>query len=163
MKEHILAALQGQYDRWEELLSTMSEEKITTPLPPSVLSVKDEIAHLWAWQQRSLAWLEAARFHWEPMFPQWLPEVDPDAAGNTDKVNAWIFEAYRHQPWSLVHQNWRDGYLHFLEFGEQISERDLLDTDKYPWLEGYSLALVLLGSYAHHQEHLDKLIARLKL
>jgi hypothetical protein len=41
---------------------------------------------------------------------------------------------------------------------EQISERDLLDSSRYAWLEGYSLALVLRASYDHHQEHLEKLI-----
>ena len=131
MKEHILAALREQFECWEELLSTMSEEQITTPLPPSVLSINDEIAHLWAWQRRSFAWLEAARFYSEPVFPQWLTDVDPDASGNTDMVKAWIFDAYHHQPWSLVHQNWRDAYLHLLEFGEGISEMDLMDSDKY--------------------------------
>ena len=161
MKEHILAALKEHFDRWEELLTNLSEEQIIAPLQPSVLSVKDEIAHLWAWQQISIARLEAARHQREPVFPQMLPGVDPEGEGNTGRTNAWIFEAYRHQRWSQVHQNWQAGYLHFVELGDEIPERDLLDTDKYPWLEGYSLALVLLGSYAHHQEHLDKLVARL--
>jgi hypothetical protein len=30
-----------------------------------------------------------------------------------------------------------------------------LDGDRYAWMHGYSLAAVLLSSYAHHQEHLN--------
>jgi len=58
-----------------------------------------------------------------------------------------------------IHQNWRDGFLRFLELGEPISEKDLLDGDRYPWLKGYSLACILVASYDHHQEHLERLLA----
>jgi len=47
--------------------------------------------------------------------------------------------------------------LRFLELGEPILEKDLLDGDRYPWLKGYSLAFILVASYDHHQEHLEKL------
>ena len=46
MKDHILAALQEQYHRQEELLVSLSEEQIAFLLLPSILSIKDEIAHL---------------------------------------------------------------------------------------------------------------------
>ena len=158
MQDHILAALREQFNRWEELLAAMSEEQITTPLPPSTWSVKDVIAHLRTWQQRSIARLEAALLDREPEFPTWLPDLDPDSEGSTDQTNAWIYETYRELPWSMVHQNWREGFLRFLELGEGISEKDLLDAGRYPWLEGYPLAFILVASYDHHQEHLDKLL-----
>ena len=129
MREHILTALSEQFIRWEELLASLSDEQITAPLLPSNWSVKDGIAHLRAWQQRSIARMEAALFNREPEFPQWLPGADPDSEGNTDRTNAWIYETHREQPWSKVHQNWREGFLRFLELGEGISERDLLDAE----------------------------------
>jgi len=58
-----------------------------------------------------------------------------------------------------VHQDWREGFLRFLALGARISEKDLLDSGKYAWQEGYPLACTLLASYDHHQEHLDKLRA----
>ena len=162
MKEHILTALREQFNRWEELLASMSDEQITAPHLPSNWSIKDVIAHLRAWQQRSIARLEAALFNREPEFPKWLPELDPDSEGNTDQTNAWIYETYRELPWSKAHQNWREGFLRFLEVAEAISEKDLLDAGRYPWLEGHPLAFILLASYDHHQEHLEKLIAWLR-
>ena len=157
MKQHILAGLSGVFNRWEELLASLNEEQLTIPLLPSHLSIKDVIAHLRAWQQRSIARLEAALLNREPEFPHWLAAVDPDAEGNTDRINAWIYEAYREQSWSKVHQDWRAGFQHFLASAEGISERDLLDAGRYPWLKGYPLSLILLASYDHHQDHLEKL------
>ena len=158
MKAHILTALREQFNRWEELLAEMSKEQIITPHVPSEWSTKDEIAHLWTWQQRSIARLEAALFNHEPEFPEWISGSDPDSEGSTTQINAWIYESTRELSWSQVHENWKAGFIHMLDLGEQIPENDMLDASKYPWLDGYNLAFVLVASYDHHQEHLDKTI-----
>ena len=156
MKEHILSALKEQYDRWESLLAGLSEEQITTPHLPSIWSTKDVIAHLRAWQQRSIARVEAASLDRAPGYPLWLPELDPDSEGNTDQINDWIFETHREQPWSKVHLDWKEGFLRYLQLAQLIPEKDLLDTSRYPWMDGRPLAFSLLSSYDHHQELLKK-------
>lgn len=159
MKEHILAALREQYKRWDELLASMSEQQIIRPHLPSEWSTKDEISHLWAWQQRSIARVAAATLDREPDYPKWPPELDPSSDDNTDKINAWIHETTRKDPWAKVYLDWKIGFLHFLELGEKITEKDLLDTGKYPWMRGSPIAFILLASYDHHQEHYDGSIA----
>lgn len=159
MQEHILSALREQLDAWEELLEGLDEAQLTAPRPPSGWSIKDEIAHLWTWQGRSIARLEAAVFGHEPEMPVWVPGLEPDEEGNTDRINAWIYATCRELPWQTVHQSWRSRYLRMLELGGEIAEMDLLDARRYAWLHGHSLAFVLVSSYAHHQEHLDRLRA----
>jgi hypothetical protein len=158
MKEHILAALREQIDRWEALLASFEEEQLTAPFSPSDWSMKDHLAHLMAWQQRSIARMEAALSDREPEYPVWLPGVNPEEEVNTDQINAWIYEAHRERTWAEVYHDWREGYIRFIKSGEGISEEDLLDEGRYLWLEGHPLALVLLASYDHHQEHYDNLI-----
>jgi hypothetical protein len=157
MKEHILAALKEQFDSWEEFLASLNEEQITTPHFDFDWSIKDVIAHLWAWQQISIARMEGGLQDREPEFPKWIVESHEDWEANADRVNAVTFERRHNRPWSEIHQNWRDGFLRFIELGDLISERNLLDGDRYPWLKGYSLAFILIASYDHHQEHLEKL------
>ena len=161
MKNHILAALREEFDQWEEVLARLSEVQITAARDAPELSIKDEVAHLWAWQQRSIARMEAALHNREPELPQWLPTVDPEAYDNTDQINAWIYATYRDQPWSEVHHLWRAGFLRLLALGEAISEPVLLDSSRFAWLQGHALAFVLVATYDHHQEHLEKLLARL--
>jgi hypothetical protein len=156
MKGHILAALKEERECWEELLASLSEAQITTPLLPSHWSIKDVIVHVRAWQQRSIARVEAALLNREPVYPAWPRELDPDSEGNTDRLNAWIYESCREQTWTMVHQNWREGFDRFLELAEAITEKDLLDAGRYPWLVGYPLSFILLASYDHHQEHFEK-------
>ena len=162
MKEHLLAALKEQLNRWEELLDHLSNNQINVLLVPSNWTTKDVLSHLGSWQQRSIARLEAALSDREPIFPKWLPELDPDSEVSTDQINAWIYETHRDESWVTVRQNWKDGFSRLLELGERISEIDMMDESRYIWLEMRPLALILIGTYDHHQEHLDKLLAWLK-
>ena len=158
MKDHILSALKEQFNDWEELLASLSEEQITAPHFDFDWSIKDVIAHLWAWQQISIARMEAGTLDNEPKFPKWIQDIGEDWEEDADRVNASTYETNHNKSWTEIHQNWKEGFLRFLELGNKISERDLLDGDRYPWLKGYSLAFILVASYDHHQEHLEKLI-----
>jgi hypothetical protein len=162
MKEHILAALREKFNSWEELLAGLREEQIIAPRFDLDWSIKDVIAHLWAWQQISIARMEAGVQDREPEFPKWMLEGVENWEENPDQVNAVIFEQQHGKPWPEIQGNWRSGFLRFLELGSKISERDLLDGERYTWLKGYSLAAILIASYDHHQEHFEKLPASLR-
>jgi hypothetical protein len=159
MKDHILTALQEEFEEWEDLLTRMSEEQLTTPQLPSTWSAKDIVAHVYSWQRVSIARMEAAVANREPQFPKTPPEFDLDTENNVEGINAWFYETYRNDSWSTIHQNWSDGFHRLMELGWSMSERDLLDSSKYIWLKEQPLVLVLVSSYGHHQEHLDKLHA----
>lgn len=157
MKEHMLAALREQFERWEALLASLSEEQLTAPRFDLDWSIKDVLAHLWAWQQISIARMEAGAADREPRYPQWILNLGENWEENADRLNELTYEMNHEKLWSEVYRNWRDGFLRFLEIGDAISERELLDGDRYPWLKGYSLAFILVASYDHHQEHFEKL------
>jgi hypothetical protein len=162
MKDHILAALREQLERWDELLGSLSEEQITAPRFDLNWSIKDVVAHLWGWQQISIARMDAAARDREPGYSGWLAELPEGWDDDADRTNAWFYQTQHEKPWSEVYENWRAGYLRFIGSGEPIPEKDLLDGDRSPWLKGFSPAFILLASYAHHQEHLDQLMARLE-
>lgn len=158
MKGHILAALREQFERWEMLLANLSEEQLLAPQFDLDWSIKDVMAHLWAWQQISIARMESGVQGGEPEYPQWIVHHVESWEENADKVNSAIYERQHGKPWSEIYQNWKIGFVQFLELGNKISERDLLDGDRYPWLKGYNLASILIASYDHHQEHFEKLL-----
>ncbi len=156
MKEHILAALREEFENWENFLSELNEEQITEPRFDLDWSIKDVVAHLWAWQQISIARRQGGVQNREPDYPKWIVESIENWEDDSDQVNALTFEIYHQKPWSEIYENWRSGFLRFLDLGNQMSERDLLDGDRYRWLNGYSLAFILVASYDHHQEHIEK-------
>jgi hypothetical protein len=162
MHDHILAAMREQFDHWESVLANLSDEQITTPQFDDNWSIKDVVAHLWGWQQISVARAESAVLNREPRMPDWVVQLHGVWEVDADRTNAAIYQLFHELPWSEVHRRWRQGYLRFVELGEFISEKDFLDGDTYPWLKGNSVAAYFLGSYEHHQEHIEKLLAWLE-
>jgi hypothetical protein len=159
MKNHILSALREQYHQWEEFLADLDVEQITSPNFDDDWSIKDVISHLWVWQQISIARMNAVILDCLPGFPDWLAEFPGNWDEDADQTNAWMYTMLHHRSWAETHQDWREGFLQLLELGQLIPERDLLDGARYSWLNGYSPAFVLMASYEHHQEHLEKLNA----
>lgn len=157
-KGQVLARLNEEFDRWEELLASLNDEQITSSRLRNDWSIKDLIAHLMAWQQVTVARLKAAQRNEEPVFPEWLGGESPESE-DVDRLNAKIYETYQDRPWSQVHQRWRDGFGNVLKLGEEMPEQDLLDVEKYPWLKGYPLISVLQGTYEHHHnDHLEPFV-----
>lgn len=157
MKDHILAALNDEFNSWEEFLVGLREEQINVPRFDLGWTIKDVLAHLWAWQQISIARMEAGLQNQEPNFPKWIVESIENWEEDADQVNALTYEKFHDKSWAEIYQNWRNGFRQLLDLGAEFPERDLLDGDKYHWLHGYSLAAYLIASYDHHQEHFEKL------
>ncbi|MEX1018353.1 MAG: ClbS/DfsB family four-helix bundle protein [Litorilinea sp.] len=159
-KRVILDRLHEEFQRWEGLLRSLHTAHASVAGGPGGASIKDVVAHLWAWQQRSLARLEAVQADREPAFPAWSATLTPDHHPHTDAINAWIRETYGDRPWTDVYADWRLGFLRFLELADSIPEADLLQPGRYAWLEGHPLALVLTASYEHHAEHREPWLHR---
>jgi hypothetical protein len=160
-KAQVKTLLRDIYNRWEYFLASLSEAQITVPNHFGHWSIKDVVAHLRAWQQVSIARLEAALEDHEPEFSDWPPGFDPEPPthADLDKINAWVYETHRDQPWPQVHAEWRAGFVHFLDLAQAIPEAELFERGRHPWLDDYPLAAVLEGSCAHHEEHLEPLLA----
>lgn len=155
-KTQLVKMLQAEINRWDTLLSSLSEEQMEIPLTPSDLSVKDTLAHLMAWQQRSNARMEAGLANKPPVFPEWAPGLDPDLMENTDQINAAIFKTYHDRTAAEVHRLWRDGFLKLITLVQETPDEVLFAVNKFDWLAGYRLADVPQWSYEHHhQEHLN--------
>jgi hypothetical protein len=156
-KAQVLAALREELARWEGLLDSLSEGQIVAPQLDDGWSVKDVVAHLWAWQQRSIARLEAARLGREPAYPAWPSEFAPEQEEEPHDLNAWLYAASRDRAWAEMRRAWGDGFRRFLDLGEALPEGHLLEVGRYEWLEGYALIDVLRGSLEHHREHAEYL------
>ena len=94
MKNHILAALREKFEHWEELLASLSEEKITDPRFDLDWSIKDVIVHLWAWRQISIARMDGGARNQEPEFPKWIVPIE-NLENDSERVNALGYRPFR--------------------------------------------------------------------
>jgi hypothetical protein len=162
-KEELLSGLWEEFQRWERMLARLSEDQIVSRELPAGLSIKDVVGHLHAWQELSVARLEAALRGTEPIFELGPAGLDPDLEANLERINAWIHAKYLGRPWQKVHRDWQMNFLRFLDLAEVIPESDLREAGKYDWLKGGALADVVWGAYDHHhEEHYGPLSAWLR-
>jgi len=164
-KQELISIFKKEFEAWERLLGGLNTSQITSPSLHNGMSIKDTMAHLAAWQRRGVAQIEATLHNHAPNFPPWPVEVDeeetPDAV---DRANAWILEANRDRPWADVHEEWRDGFLRFLELVRTIPESDLRSDGKLAWLAEFQPSEVLPRTYdMHHSEHRGLLEAWLRI
>ena len=110
-KQQMLANLREQFEQWQAFLGELDEAQIAAAQEAHSggLSIKDEVAHLWAWQQISNARLAAALGEHEPRFPEWLRGLDPEAESSLETINGWIYELSRDKSWATVRRDWREG------------------------------------------------------
>jgi hypothetical protein len=158
-KQQIINGLTNIYNRWQDLISKLSEEQISSALVPSDWTIKDVIAHLWSWQQASVARMEAALEDIEPDYPEWWKINGPDPEEDINRTNAWLYVANRNKPWSKVVADWKNQFERYVELTRQIPEDDLLELGRYPWMGKNALSASSMGSLEHHEEHYDTLSA----
>lgn len=160
-KQALIAMHTGELEAWERLLAGLSAAQLTHLRLADGLSVKDILAHLGAWQARTVARLEAALQGGEPQFPPWPVEVDAEESrAAVDRANAWILETNRGRPWADVYQEWREGFRRFLALVRAVPEADLRAGGKLAWLAEYQPLEGYPGFYDyHHAEHRAQLEA----
>jgi hypothetical protein len=61
-----------------------------------------------------------------------------------------------------VHQAWQDEFRRLIGLAEGVPEHRLFDAEKYQWLRGYPLSVVITGSSVHHEEHLNQVSATIE-
>jgi hypothetical protein len=156
-KEEILSKLSTIFKDWQDQLASLSEEQITQPLSPSHWTIKDVVAHLWFWQEASVARAEAAINGKDPSYPEWWELFGPDPNDDVDRTNAWNYERCKDRSWQKVYTDWSSQFARYLELLRKIPEKDLVTPGRYEWMGVYALADSAMGSYDHHQEHMEML------
>jgi hypothetical protein len=156
-KGQILIYLKQVFIQWQDLLASLNQEQINRQITPSTWTIKDIMAHMWAWQQGSFARMQAARQDSQPTYPDWWLANSPDPEKDLDRTNAWIYQANRDKPWDSVYSLWRDQFQRYIELTGSLAERDLLTPGRYTWMGTYAIADSCLSSIEHHQEHFDAL------
>ncbi|MFX1284191.1 MAG: ClbS/DfsB family four-helix bundle protein [Promethearchaeota archaeon] len=156
-KKQSISLLKEIFNSWKDQLSKITENQVVVKRSNSNRSIKDDLSHLWIWQKISVARIEGALNNKNPNLDWWPEEFDPESETDLEKINEWIYEINMKKSWSNVYKDWKEGFSRLISLAEKINENDLLNPEKYSWLKGYPLIIVLQGSYNHHAEHLEKL------
>jgi hypothetical protein len=150
-KGEVIAAINREREAWETLLVEVGEARMLEPGAMGEWTFKDLVAHITGWRARSLRRLEAVA--------NGQPEPDPVWPANRvtdDEINDWIHEVNKDRLLGEVIGESRESYARLTEIVQMLPDDALTDPDRFPWLEGTPLGLVLVSGefFSHlHQEH----------
>ncbi len=149
-----LERIEQERQSWEQLLAEVGEERMQEPGVAGDWSFKDVVAHLNGWRILTLARLEAAQHGRDPVPPPWPAHLDEDDDGDLDAINDWIYQTNRERSLQDVLSEYGQSFDQMRAAVAAISEEDLTEPGRFPWLGGHALWEVLDGTFGHlHEEH----------
>ncbi len=144
-QESLLESLKHDHDRFDILVSRLSEEQQTVPISPEGWSVKDFLAHMAAWKAATHAVL-VAYTHDQP-----LPDITP--SGN--EANATMRQRDVSRSLQDVSTYWQDTQTHLLHLMvDELDDKRLAETIRPPWGgEEQELCVIVAEIIEHDREH----------
>jgi hypothetical protein len=143
-KTRLLDEMHASYSALEELLASLSEEQMTTADVNGAWSVKDNLAHLAAWQRHEIERQEAIRDGIEP--------PDRWAGMSEDESNEQVYQQNKARPLAEVLAEFRSNHQKLLALIEAMTDEDL--NKPVAWMDGRLPWTLIAGNgYEHYQEH----------
>ena len=145
-KAELLDKIQTGYNEFENLLTPLSEEQMTVPEVNDSWSIKDNIAHLAAWQGYLLTQLHGVLDDKEP--PEFMPGLSTE-----DEVNEHFYQENKERPLADVLATFRSLFQSLLATIQVMDEETL--NAPFPWRKnGNPVWSSIAGNtYGHYQEH----------
>ena len=149
-RDKLLEEMRTKYAELEGMLEPLDETQMTTPGVYGEWSIKDVLAHLVSWQQRTLDRLYAAARNEEPT----IPPISTDEEMN--RLNEHFYQENKSRPLAEVLANFRSSHLQMLEAVQALSDESLADPQRFAWLKGDALWQLVAGNtYDHISEHIE--------
>ena len=165
-REELLDRVQRAHQAIDRLAGGLLEEELSAPGPDGDWSIKDHLAHIVAWQQRLLAYVEG-----RPL--REVVDLDSSALDELqayvqshdheamDRVNELIRRRYELFGGGEVLRDFRDTYANLFAAVERVSEEDLnrarfaANPSAEPLESPWSDPAIAGDSYEHDEEHLE--------
>ena len=152
-KDQIVAAIRTERQHLEETLSLFSEEQMQEPLFTGGWSVKDILAHIVFWEQRTLRGIRASL----------RGEAPPPIKGIVDTINKRVYEENHDRPLPDVTSDFHHSFREFIEQVAALAEDDMADPLRFAWTRGKPLRnWIRVDSQYHYVQHNRQLRAWLE-
>jgi hypothetical protein len=142
-KAELLSEMQNGYDNFETLLSSLSEDQMTTPGVNGAWSVKDHLAHLSAWQRYVLDTMQATQ--------QGIKLSHPWKNMSEDEINEQIYQVNKERSLADVRSESRSMYQLLRDRVSRMTTEELNQLSpssrRSPWEH------IAGNVHEHYQEH----------
>jgi hypothetical protein len=152
-KRDALDLIQKQRQALQTLVENLREEEMVQPKLDNNRSVKDILAHIAAWEQRMLQWIDESYRGQVPQRP--APGMPWD---DLDGMNEQIYLQNKDRPLAEVVAEFENSYRQALKTVEGMPEQDLFDGARFAWRKGDPMwNMVAANTSDHYREHREEI------
>lgn len=156
-KTELLAEIERAHQDMVRYLASLTDEDKVAPILDEGWSIKDSLAHLVAWENLTVDWLERS-LQGEQVrrqIPGFVYPADADPESVMQAENQYMYEQSRERPLADVVKDFRSAHRAIYDFVAQMEERDIFDPNRFPSRNGSpALNLIAGDTYEHYDEHL---------
>ena len=152
-KEQLIAEIHSEHAAWLALLDEIGEANMIQPEVAGGWSIKDIVAHITGWRRRTVLRFRAALDPTVDMTPLWPAGLNAD--DDVDKINDWIYKTNRDRPLADVLNDSREVFQQLVAAIDALSDEQLNDPRRFPWLEGERLTGSLIFGHFHEEHEPD--------
>jgi hypothetical protein len=151
-KTELLEALEDGHQELLEMLQDLPDEMMLQPGVCGDWSIKDILAHLTYWEGQVVTLLfQAQRGVEKPTTAHFGKET-------VDELNQRWYLTGKERPLDIIWQDWQGVRKQTLRRVTDMSQKDLNDVQRYPWLKGVPLfQWILNDTVDHEEEHADQI------
>ena len=148
-RTRLLDQIDATRARWQQLVADVPADRMEEPGAMGAWTFKDVASHVTAWRRKTIARLEAAgRGEPMPALP-WPEELGED---EDDPINAWIHDRTKDRPLTEALADADASYDDLAAAINALTDEDLRDPDRFPWLTGTALEDVDFASHLRTHE-----------
>ena len=145
-KSELISTMRDAHRQMAEVIERLPDERLLEPAMDDWTG-KDLVAHMAWWHDHSAGVIESLRAGREP-----YDKKEP--ANETDARNAQTYREHLDDSPELARRAFRESFDRLMMALEPCAEDELFSVDRWPWLEGESLAEeIQWDSSRHYDEH----------
>jgi uncharacterized protein (TIGR03083 family) len=144
-KADLLSESEKERAALDQFLSTLTPDQMTEPGALGEWSVKDVLAHLYAWEQMVLGWLAATRRGETPHVP-----AEGYKWNQLPAFNEEIRQEHNDRALEEVLGLYKKSYRQMMDTIRGLPEETLFTPGLYPWMNKNTLAAYFTSSTSSH-------------
>ncbi|MBT7191837.1 MAG: ClbS/DfsB family four-helix bundle protein [Anaerolineae bacterium] len=144
-KKDLLDAIEKERNALDKYLETLTSEQLVEPNIVGAWSVKDVLAHLFAWMQMCIGWYKTGLRNEIPALPA------PGFKWNqTPQLNQHIYEKYKNISLDEVLTQFESSSREILEAIQGLSNDELFTARHFAWTKKNTLGTYMVSATSSH-------------
>lgn len=154
-QSELLERAEEMYAKLMAEIDGLSTNDIVTDQIVGEWSIKDIIAHLYAWQQMTVSWYQAGNAGENPVTPS-----EDYTWREIPALNQHIYETYKNIDWDVILSDFQASHQDTLSLIKTIDNDELFTPKIYKWTRTTTVGAYFISATSSHYDWARKEIRR---